>query len=73
MTTLERIIKNLNRGSDIVGDTINYEYDGSLSYEFIHILYRSFDEKRTNLKIRKGFDWIYVHIIYLRITDKSAI
>lgn len=73
MTTLKKIVKIFNNGEDVVGATANYEYDATLSYSYLHILYESFDKKRTTLKIRKGFDWIYVHITYLRIMNKSEI
>lgn len=73
MTVLEGIVRRFNNRVIIHGDDhdVRKHYYKDNIDQFLDILYRSHDEKKSNIEVRSGFDWIYVHIIHLRDTDKS--
>lgn len=73
MTVLEGIVQDFNNKISVFGhsyDVKNY-YESFQIDDFLNILYKSYDAGKSNVQIRSGFDWIYVHIIYLRKKDES--
>lgn len=70
MTSLERAVILFYKKLTITHEDIRNEYPYAMNLSFLSLIYGC---RNGDYKVASRFDWLYVHIIYLRIENKSIV